>query len=362
MAVVALKCPSCNGELEFDGSREFGFCSYCGTKVMIQEEIQKVKVIHSGSVVLDDSGKAGNFLTLADSAMKNGNFGEAYDYYKKVLEIDAKSFKAIFGKGLSAAYTSTPDKIRLNELFNALEDIKDLVGTDADGIAVRFEFQRKSLDCAFATYTGCTAKEYKNPDGAKAHFIAAERVAALSVYALNLLDSAAVASDKKYEDFYKNIIDGALEICEDSLKSVSYRVGFEAVRDKNGNVTSVPVYKKLACPCEKEIKGYIQSLKDIYNNLPSRLAQIAQFDRDIENMHGVIANYESSLSAYFLANPEDEKTYRHPGLFGAKKKRAAIEAKFSSELLAKRDASVRCKKNLGELVKARKKYIAENTK
>lgn len=35
MEPVTLKCTSCGGMLEFDGSMQFGFCKYCGTKVMI---------------------------------------------------------------------------------------------------------------------------------------------------------------------------------------------------------------------------------------------------------------------------------------------------------------------------------------
>ena len=38
MAIVALKCPHCGGNLEMEDSREFGFCQYCGTKIIIQDE------------------------------------------------------------------------------------------------------------------------------------------------------------------------------------------------------------------------------------------------------------------------------------------------------------------------------------
>lgn len=35
MEPIILKCPNCGGELEFEGGMEFGFCKYCGTKVMV---------------------------------------------------------------------------------------------------------------------------------------------------------------------------------------------------------------------------------------------------------------------------------------------------------------------------------------
>ncbi len=362
MAVVALKCPSCNGDIEFDDSREFGFCSFCGTKVMIQEEIQKIKVIHTGSVVVDDSGKAANYLALASSALKNGNYGEAYDYYTKVLELDMKVYQAIFGKGLSAAYMSTSQNPRINELFNALEDVKDIVGLNAEGIPLRFEMQTRVFDCAFGFYGKCNSDEYTSPEEAKAHFDGTERALALTVYALNMLDNAALATDIKYENYYRQIIDSALEMCKKSAKSISYRVGFEAVYDKNGNVRSSPVYKKLSCPYDKEIREYAQAMKNTYNNLPSTLAQIAEYDNTAVNLQNNIADYNNSLAAYFFANPDDEKTYRHSGLFGSKKKRAAIEAKFSNELLAKKETSEMSEKRLSELAKIRKQFIAANIK
>lgn len=34
MKIIALKCPNCNADIELDQDREFGFCNYCGTKIM----------------------------------------------------------------------------------------------------------------------------------------------------------------------------------------------------------------------------------------------------------------------------------------------------------------------------------------
>ena len=34
MAMIAIKCPQCGADIQLDDSREFGFCNYCGTKVM----------------------------------------------------------------------------------------------------------------------------------------------------------------------------------------------------------------------------------------------------------------------------------------------------------------------------------------
>ena len=39
MSLIALTCPKCGGNLEFEDSRDFGFCQYCGAKVMIKDEV-----------------------------------------------------------------------------------------------------------------------------------------------------------------------------------------------------------------------------------------------------------------------------------------------------------------------------------
>ena len=39
MSIKALKCPSCGADIEIDDSREFGFCSYCGSRIQIGERV-----------------------------------------------------------------------------------------------------------------------------------------------------------------------------------------------------------------------------------------------------------------------------------------------------------------------------------
>ena len=33
-----VNCPNCNGQVQIDASREFGFCSFCGTKIMFSDD------------------------------------------------------------------------------------------------------------------------------------------------------------------------------------------------------------------------------------------------------------------------------------------------------------------------------------
>lgn len=42
MGLVACKCPQCSADLEFDESRDFMFCQYCGSKILRASVIQNI--------------------------------------------------------------------------------------------------------------------------------------------------------------------------------------------------------------------------------------------------------------------------------------------------------------------------------
>ncbi len=46
MGLIKLKCPSCGADIQFDESNDFGFCTYCGTKVMQEKTI----IEHKGEI------------------------------------------------------------------------------------------------------------------------------------------------------------------------------------------------------------------------------------------------------------------------------------------------------------------------
>lgn len=43
MNLVHLRCPDCGAELEVDNIREFCFCQYCGTKIILEESDASVR-------------------------------------------------------------------------------------------------------------------------------------------------------------------------------------------------------------------------------------------------------------------------------------------------------------------------------
>ena len=41
ITTLTLKCPNCGGELKVEANREFCFCQYCGTKILLSDENNK---------------------------------------------------------------------------------------------------------------------------------------------------------------------------------------------------------------------------------------------------------------------------------------------------------------------------------
>lgn len=84
MGFIPMVCPQCGAQVQLDDSREFGFCSYCGTKI-VQD---KVVVEHRGNVGVDHSAEIDNLLRRASEYMQRGDTDGAEIYYNRVLDLD----------------------------------------------------------------------------------------------------------------------------------------------------------------------------------------------------------------------------------------------------------------------------------
>lgn len=87
-----MKCPQCGADFQLDDSREFGFCTYCGTKIM-QE---KIVVEHNGSVKVDTTEELKKLYIAARNSVEAGDNISALDYYRRITMIDPNSWEAMF--------------------------------------------------------------------------------------------------------------------------------------------------------------------------------------------------------------------------------------------------------------------------
>lgn len=94
MSLIALKCPSCGGNLEFEDSREFGFCQYCGTKIMISQEINNTvnnTVNNFNSTTIISNGyeeQINRKILAAQKAVSEANYEVAKKIANEILSQD----------------------------------------------------------------------------------------------------------------------------------------------------------------------------------------------------------------------------------------------------------------------------------
>ena len=114
-----MNCPGCGQAIDLDESREFGFCTYCGTKVMVDKTI----IEHIGSVKIDNSDYVQKFLDNARRALDKQDWEEVEKYYNLVEQNDPHNIEAVFfssfGKVMDS-FTST-DYFKREQLFAILD-------------------------------------------------------------------------------------------------------------------------------------------------------------------------------------------------------------------------------------------------
>lgn len=133
MSVVNAKCPNCGASIQLDNERTEGFCSYCGSKIKV-EETQKLLI--QGTVKVDTSDELENLLVLARRVKKSRNYKKAYQYYEKILKSNPNSWEAIFYTICCNAHRDFDDVDEeegvYHELGSNLSLILDLIKSNED--------------------------------------------------------------------------------------------------------------------------------------------------------------------------------------------------------------------------------------
>ncbi len=167
MGMVALKCPGCGANIELDDSREFGFCNYCGTKVMQD----KIVVEHHGSVKVDNSEYVEKFLQNAHRALQKEDWEEVEKYYNLVEQNAPNNMEAVFfssyGKAMLAMsdsdYFKRQQKFEvLNKSMSVISDYYEVTNENKEEVLrkisayikkmyeITFVYQRQSIDAVGA--------------------------------------------------------------------------------------------------------------------------------------------------------------------------------------------------------------------
>ena len=123
----AIKCELCgSNELKkIDGEYE---CQYCHTKYSV-EEAKKLMIDGTVDVQINTEKQEKNYEKLAERAYKDEQYKQAYDYYKKLLELDSDNWEYVYKTGICSAWQSTLTDFRIDEAIiaakNAFKLVKD---------------------------------------------------------------------------------------------------------------------------------------------------------------------------------------------------------------------------------------------
>lgn len=88
MKLVAAVCPSCGAKLDVNPNEETVVCKYCSSTIIIQDAIAKYKIEISGNVEISNLPKVDNYIKIAERHLKDCEYQDAFDYYKKAIELD----------------------------------------------------------------------------------------------------------------------------------------------------------------------------------------------------------------------------------------------------------------------------------
>lgn len=141
--MAALTCDVCGGNLVV-GSGGIAVCDSCGIVHSQDRMKEKIQGIKGANVPVDNSRMIDTWLRMGTTAAEAKNYQEAYEYFTKVVEVDPKNWRAVFGKGEAGAYQSTIENSRIPELYQgirmALKIIDELDVSEKELIDAKNEF------------------------------------------------------------------------------------------------------------------------------------------------------------------------------------------------------------------------------
>lgn len=95
MGIQTLRCTTCGANIQLDDSREFGFCQFCGTKLML---VDKIEIKHTGTVAVDGiqsvKERIDNYYNLFKNSFLEHDYKRSKELLNLILELDSKQASA----------------------------------------------------------------------------------------------------------------------------------------------------------------------------------------------------------------------------------------------------------------------------
>ena len=137
MSIIDLCCPHCGGQIVLDDANKFGFCMYCGHKIMLSDVTTHV-------VKVDNSERLASFLKLVTPTIESGNAFEMRSLSNDILQMDPEQGSAWLCRGHAAAlegnfkecFQSWAKAVRLGGMTDFERDFDQMADSVKDGIII----------------------------------------------------------------------------------------------------------------------------------------------------------------------------------------------------------------------------------
>lgn len=121
MKLIDVTCPKCKATMKVDKSKKELTCEFCGNKILIDDEVKKVKILHAGQITEEQE------FNNAEANLKFKDYQKAY-YGYKILSMRYADNKEIW-LGLLRSSTEDFTKKEYNphyeEYFNKYESLAE---------------------------------------------------------------------------------------------------------------------------------------------------------------------------------------------------------------------------------------------
>lgn len=121
MKLIDVTCPKCKAVMKVDKSKKELTCEFCGNKILIDDEVKKVKILHAGQITEEQE------FNNAEANLKFKDYIKAYYGYKRLSMRYADNKEVWLGLLRSATedFTKKEYNPEYEEYFNKYESLAE---------------------------------------------------------------------------------------------------------------------------------------------------------------------------------------------------------------------------------------------
>lgn len=121
MKLIDITCPKCKAVMKADKSKKELTCEFCGNKILIDDEVKKVKILHAGQITEEQE------FNNAEANLKFKDYQKAYYGYKRLSMRYADNKEVWLGLLRSATedFTKKEYNPEYEEYFNKYESLAE---------------------------------------------------------------------------------------------------------------------------------------------------------------------------------------------------------------------------------------------